>query len=90
MGLREIAKFYRVAKTVAYKPTHKEHDQWLFAFSDGTGRQFCFLCIVPLMIGLNMCDRPRYNKFIQGRDGSPLIELLKIISGLTEYADYEI
>ena len=76
MGLREIAKFYRVAKTVAYKPTHKEHDQWLFAFSDGTGRQFCFLCIVPLMIGLNMCDRPRYNKFIQGRDGSPLIELL--------------
>ena len=42
MGLREIAKFYRVAKTVAYKPTHKEHDQWLFAFSDGTGRQFCF------------------------------------------------
>ena len=69
MGLREIAKFYRVAKTVAYKPTHKEHDQWLFAFSDGTGRQFCFLCIVPLMIGLNMCDRPRYNKFIQGRDG---------------------
>ena len=90
MGLREIAKFYRVAKTVAYKPTHKEHDQWLFAFSDGTGRQFCFLCIVPLMIGLNMCDRPRYNKFIQGRNGSPLIELLKIISGLTEYADYEI
>ena len=42
------------------------------------------------MNGLNKCDRPRYNKFIQGRDGSPLIELLKIISGLTEYADYEI
>ncbi|WP_243090607.1 P-loop NTPase fold protein, partial [Roseburia inulinivorans] len=76
MGLREIAKFYRVAKTVAYKPTHKEHDQWLFIFSDGAGRRFCCLCIVPLMIGLSMCDRPRYNKFIQGRDGSPLIELL--------------
>lgn len=75
MGLREIAKFYRVAKTVAYKPTHKEHDQWLFAFPDGEGRQFCFLCIIPLMIGLSMCDRSRYNKFIQGQDGSPLTEL---------------
>ena len=75
MGLREIAKFYRVAKTVAYKPTHKEHDQWLFAFPDGGGRQFCLLCIIPLMIGLSMCDRSRYNKFIQGQDGSPLTEL---------------
>ena len=75
MGLREIAKFYRVAKTVAYKPTHKEHDQWLFAFPDGEGRQFCFLCIVPLMIGLSMCDRYRYNQFIQGKDGSPLTQL---------------
>ena len=75
MGLREIAKFYRVAKTVAYKPTHKEHDQWLFAFPDGEGRQFCFLCIVPLMIGLSMCDRHRYNQFIQGKDSSPLTQL---------------
>ena len=76
MGLREIAKFYRIAKTVAYKPTHKEHDEWLFEFSDGGGRRFCFLCIVPLMIGLSMCDRVRYKNFIQGKDGSLLTELL--------------
>ena len=75
MGLREIAKFYGMAKAVAYKPTHREHNQWLFAFPDGEGRRFCLFCIVPLMIGLSMIDRAKYNNFVQGKDDSPLIEL---------------
>ena len=42
MGLREIAKFYRVAKTVAYKPTHKEHDQWYSHFQMEQVDNFAF------------------------------------------------
>ena len=77
MGLREIAKFYRIAKTVAYKPTHRESGGFDASFSDGKGRQVCFYCIVPLMIGLSMSDRLRYNNFIRGEDSGPLKELFK-------------
>lgn len=74
--LREIAKFYRMAKTVAYQPTHdSEHSN--FAFSVGKGTEFCLLFIVPMVLGLKMSDYNRYENFVSGCDSSPLHELFR-------------
>jgi hypothetical protein len=44
--LREIEKFYRMAKIAAYKPTHNNH---YFGFSDGNALQFSLCIIVPIV-----------------------------------------
>lgn len=72
--LREIAKFYRMAKIAAYKPTHDDHIRFLS--SDGKAILFCLICVVPIMIGLKISDTKRYKDFIEGKDDSPLIEVL--------------
>ena len=72
--LREISKFYRLAKVAAYKPTHKNSYS---VFGEEKSLDFCLLCIVPIMIGIKMRDQSRYNSFVQGKDGSPLYNVLK-------------
>lgn len=72
--LREIAKFYRLAKTAAYNSTHNIQSQ--FAFSDGKALEFCLLIFVPIMIGIKMSSLERYNSFIKGKDSSPLMEVM--------------
>ena len=74
LELREIAKYYRLAKAAAYKPTHDNH--YHFGFSDEKALQFCLLVFVPIMIGIKISDSERYNAFIQGKDSSPLIEVM--------------
>jgi hypothetical protein len=74
-GLREIAKYVRLIKIAAYIPTHN-NGRYDFSFSDGKGLQFCLLVIVPIMIGLKMHDSTRYKNFTEGRDSSPLIEIM--------------
>lgn len=74
--LREIERFYRMAKVVAYKPTHNS-EQGTFAFPDGKGTEFCVLFIVPLVLGLKMSDYNRYEGFVSGCDSSPLHELFR-------------
>jgi hypothetical protein len=71
--LREIAKFYRLAKVAAYKATHGNYH---FAFSEEKALQFCLLCVVPIMIGVKISNIERYNSFIRGEDSSPLIEVM--------------
>lgn len=73
--LREIAKYIRLIKIAAYAPTH-ERRKYNFSFSDGKGLQFCLLAIVPIMIGLKMHDISRYRAFVEGKDASPLIEII--------------
>jgi len=72
--LREITKFYRMAKVAAYKPTH--NNSYGFNFSSEKALQFCLLCVVPVMLGLKVSDSDRYNAFIHGEDSSPLIEVM--------------
>lgn len=73
--LREIAKFYRMARAAAYIPTHhsKAYD---FCFSEEKSIRFCLMFLVPIMIGLKICDYSRYEAFVTGKDGSPLFEVL--------------
>jgi len=73
--LREIAKYIRLIKIAAYAPTH-DGRRYNFSFSDGKGLQFCLLAIVPIMIGLKMHDSSQYKAFVEGKDASPLIEIM--------------
>ncbi|WP_018306841.1 KAP family P-loop NTPase fold protein [Desulfitobacterium hafniense] len=72
--LREITKYYRLAKIAAYKPTHSNSHH--FGFADERAFKFCLLCVVPIMIGTKISNSERYNAFVQGKDSSPLIEVM--------------
>lgn len=72
--LREITRFFTQVKAAAYEATHdsKKHQ---FYFPDENGKHYILLCIVPLLIGLQIADITRCDRFINGKDVSPLIEL---------------
>lgn len=72
--LREIAKYLRLAKIAAYEPTH-DSNKYNFSFPEERGLQFGLMYIVPIMIGLKICDSHRYSDFVEGRDYSPLLEV---------------
>ncbi len=73
-SLREIAKYLRLTKIAAHKPTHQSTNG--FWFSEDKGLKFCLYYFVPLMIGLKIQDISRYEKFISGQDFSPLGEII--------------
>lgn len=43
---------------------------------DEVGYRFCLQCLTPIIVGLFVYDITMYNKYINGYDSSPLIELL--------------
>lgn len=73
--LREIEKFYRIAKIAAYEPTHNSR-KYSFDFPEEKAIWFCLMTFVPIMIGLKVSNQERYEAFIQGRDASPLFDIL--------------
>ena len=75
LSLREIAKYVQLTKIAAYEPTHSGRN-FDFSFPDGRGRLFCLMYILPIMIGLKICDIQKYYDFIRGRDSSPLIDVV--------------
>ena len=79
LSIREQLKFYRVAKTAAFKPTHLHQ----YYPSEDT-YVFCCMIIVPLLIILSMVDSSLYNDFVKGRNGAPLIEFYKD-TGVSNY-----
>lgn len=72
--LREIAKYLNWLKIAACRSTHDS--SFRFSFSDGKALQFCLTTLVPIMLGLKMYSSNLYNNFIEGKDFSPLIEIL--------------
>lgn len=72
--LREIAKFLRLTKIAAYEPTH-ESRKYDFSFSDERGIKYGLIYVVPIMIGLKICDSRRYSDFINGKDYTPLLDV---------------
>ncbi len=72
--LREIAKYLHLTKIAAYEPTH-ESRKYDFSFSEGRGLQFGLMYVVPIMIGLQICDSLRYSDFINGKEYTPLLEV---------------
>lgn len=72
--MREIAKYVRLTRIAGYSVSRDSSRR--FAFSDGEGLQFCLLCLAPIMIGLKISDTTRFSAFINGKDSSPIIEIL--------------
>lgn len=75
LQLREITKYIRLTKIAAYQPTH-ENSKFDFSFPDGKAREFCLLYIVPIMIGLKIYNTDLYEKFVSGKDYTPLVEVM--------------
>lgn len=73
LEVREIGKFYRMAKVAAYLPTHNNS---LMETYTGNGIYFSLSCIVPIIIGLRMTDMSLYNEFIEGNNSQPLLDIL--------------
>ncbi len=72
-GIREINKYYRMAKTAAYTQTHSKFSD---GFSDENAIQFSLMLVVPIVIGLHMYDSKLYHDFLDGKDDMPLIDIL--------------
>lgn len=72
LGIRETEKFFRMAKIVAYKPTHGA--QW--GFDEENGKLFARCFIVPIIIVLRMVDMRKYRDFIEGNDPQPMVSVL--------------
>jgi len=72
--MREIAKYVRLTRIAGYSVSRDSSHR--FSFSDEVGLQFCLLCLVPIMIGLKISDTTRFSAFINGKDSSPIIEIL--------------
>lgn len=72
--IREMAKYIRLTKMAAYKPTHESANN--FCFPEGKALQFCLFYIVPIIIGLKICDVSKYDDFIFGRDSSTLVDMI--------------
>ena len=75
--LREISRFYSLAKAVAFKPAHDNGQSMRFSFSDGKALQFSIICIVPVIIGLRIHDHSEYISFIEGKNPEPLFSILQ-------------
>lgn len=77
LELREIARFIRIAKIAGDYYIKLERQNVVINF--GISRQFSVHCIVPIMLVLKICDIELYTKFIEGKDGTPLIEISKYV-----------
>ena len=73
-SLREIAKYLRLTKIAAHKPTHSEGKDISLEFPEGRAKLFCMYFIVPIMLGLKVSDTNRLNRFVAGEDYSPLMD----------------
>ena len=74
--MREVSRFYSLAKAVAYKPAHDNGNTMRFSFSDGKALQFSVICIVPVLIGLRISNQTDYLSFIEGKDATPLLDVM--------------
>ena len=74
-SLREIAKYVKISQIAAYEPTH-DSKKFDFIFSDGKGRLFCLMYIVPIMLGLRIYNVNEYENFIKGNNCTPFIEVI--------------
>ncbi len=75
--LREVAKYLRLTKIAAYKPTHG--DGYNFSFPEGHGIEFGLMYVVPIMIGLKIHNIDVYEDFVNGKNYKPLLEVFENI-----------
>lgn len=82
MQMREITRFYNMAKIAAYRPTHDQKEQgW---FQEAPADSFCNMLLVPFLIALKMTDRSAFVGFVTGKDGNAIHKAIK----MTDVASY--
>lgn len=75
--LREMHRYFTQAKVAASKVMYNDPGGYHFSFSQGKGRQFVLMYIVPLLIGLQMADITEYTQFVDGNESKFLYKLLE-------------
>ncbi|MGN1027978.1 MAG: P-loop NTPase fold protein [Faecousia sp.] len=85
LTFRETTRFLQMAFTTAYKPTH--NGNFGIGFAEDRANAFCISCVLPVMIGLKIKDNVRYNKFVAGKDSSPLVELFEYSTATQWYTE---
>ena len=71
--LRDIAKYARYLKVTVYNSAHND-SRWYTDYEVGT--YFCLNFLAPIIVGLFIYDITLYNDFINGKNSTPLIDLL--------------
>lgn len=77
MELREVIHFCVDVRAAVYKPIY-DNVNFDFSFYDGNARKFMLMCVVPIVIGLRMIDISAYNKFIEGENPKPMVNILSV------------
>lgn len=73
--IRDIMQFYNLAKIVAYAPMHNEARNHMFPGGDAL--RLSLMLIAPIVIGLKLHNQSQYEDFINGKDSSPLHDVIK-------------
>ncbi|MBO5452502.1 MAG: hypothetical protein J6A69_00840 [Clostridia bacterium] len=74
--LREIAKYRQLIKLAAPLTNPNGSQKYDYSFSEGTGRWLYLNAIVPIALGLQLYNNTLYNNFLEGKDATPLIDIL--------------
>ena len=77
MELREVIHFCVDVRAEVYKPIY-DNVNFDFSFYDGNACKFMLMCVVPIVIGLRMIDISAYNKFIEGENPKPMVNILSV------------
>ena len=72
-SLREIEKYYRIARTIL---NYKTSTNDFFGENERLGFHFALYIVAPLMIALRMTNMKTYYEFIDGQNPKPLLDLL--------------
>ena len=75
-SLREITRYITMCKMAGEKLAynHKKDNLW---FYDKENIQFIVIYVLPVILGLKMHNRAKYEDFINGQDFMPLVEVYK-------------
>ena len=75
-SLREITRYITMCKMAGEKLAynHKKDNLW---FYDKENIQFIVIYVLPVILGLKMHNRAKYQDFINGQDFMPLVEVYK-------------
>lgn len=75
-SIREMGKYIGMTQIAAGEPAH-DNKKYNFHFSNGQGKFFCLMYIVPIMLGLKVVSLEKYEQFITGNDCTCFIDILK-------------
>lgn len=74
-SMRETTRYITAIKRIFDNPKRKIAGAEML-FPEGKAKHTCIFYIAPIIVGLNMSNREIYENFINGKDPTPLIEIL--------------